>query len=286
MKVAYHQVVQPSDTSFRVLEVRGSNHPCSWHFHPEFQLGLLLSGSGHRIVGDDIAPIAAGDLSLLGPNLPHVWQFEKKRTASNVHAIIVYFREDSLGADFFQHPEASAIRRLLKRCSTGIAVKGRTRREVSNKMQELVKHSGFQRIIDLLDILHRLSVSEELLPICSAGFTAQLPDVEGERLQRVCAYIQDHIAEPIKRDDAAATANLSPGAFSRFFKARTGKTFHEFVNELRVGRACRLLSEHEMNVTEVAFACGFSNVASFNRTFRREKNQSPTAFRRHLQTLN
>ena len=124
MKVAYHQVTQPAEESFRVLEVHGTNHPCSWHFHPEYQLGLLLKGSGHRIVGDNIAPLQVGDISLLGPDLPHAWQFEQgaEARAPEVHAIIVYFREDSLGADFFARPEAAAVRRLLQRAAVGLDV--------------------------------------------------------------------------------------------------------------------------------------------------------------------
>ena len=147
-------------------------------------------------------------------------------------------------------------------------------------------HSGFQRVLDLLQILHRLAGSDELAPICSLGYLPQLPDQDGERLRRLCSIIQERISEPLPRNAIAAAAHLSPSAFSRFFKARTGKTFQDFVNELRIGRACRLLSEHEMNITEVAFACGFGNVASFNRSFRRAKHMNPTAYRRKLQALN
>lgn len=288
MKVVYHQVMQPAEESFRVLEVRGTNHPCSWHFHPEYQLGLLLKGSGHRIVGDSLAPLEVGDVSLLGPNLPHVWQFEREGAeyAPEVHAVIIYFREDSLGAGFFERPEAAEVKRLLSRSTVGLAAKGRAGREAAALMQTLAAHSGFLRVLDLLRILHLLANSEELVPICSAGFMPQLPDQEGERLRRVCSMIQERIGEPLHRDAIAAEAHLSPAAFSRFFKARTGKTFQDFVSELRIGRACRLLGEQEMNVTEIAFACGFGNVASFNRSFRRAKKMNPTAFRRKLRALN
>jgi AraC-like DNA-binding protein len=288
MKVAYHQVTQTAQESFRVMELRGPGYQCTWHFHPEFQIGLVLQGAGHRIVGDNISPLEAGDLALLGPNLPHAWQFEASASGvrRELHAVIVYFREDSLGADFLQRPEAAAIRRLLQRAATGLSVRGRTRRAAAALLTAMAAHEGFQRVLDLLQLLHLLAGSDELVPICSAGFLPKLPDQNGERLRKVCELIQERIAEPLHRDEIAKLAHFSPGAFSRFFKARTGKTFHDFVTELRIGRACRLLSEHEMNVTEVALACGFANVASFNRSFRRAKKVNPTEFRKRMPALN
>ncbi|EDY18610.1 transcriptional regulator, AraC family [Chthoniobacter flavus Ellin428] len=288
MKVTYHQVTQTTQESFRVMELRGPDYKCTWHFHPEYQLGMVVKGSGHRIVGDNIGPLEAGEISLLGPNLPHAWQFEDapRGQRKELHGIIIYFREDFLGADFFQRPEAERIHRLLKRAAVGLQVRGKTRRTAAALMQALPRRQGFARVLDLLQLLDLLAGSEELVPICSAGFLPQLPDQHGERLRRVCELIQQRIAEPLNRDEIARLAHFSPGAFSRFFKARTGKTFHEFVNELRIGRACRLLAEQELNITEIALGCGFANVASFSRSFRRAKRCNPTQFRRKLQSLN
>ncbi len=290
MKVVYHQVTRTAQESFRLLEVRGANHPCSWHFHPEFQLGLVIEGAGHRVVGDSLSPLEPGDVSLLGPNLPHVWNFDADASPKNgtggVHAIVIYFQEDFLGKDFLAKPESAVIRRLLIRAAVGLQVRGRSRRQVAALIQAMPAHAGFQRLLDLLQVLHILANSEELLPICSAGFMPQLPDANGERLRKVCDHVQAHLGERISRDEAAALAHLSPGAFSRFFKARTGKTFQDFVTELRIGRACRLLGDIELNVTEVALMCGFSTVASFNRSFRRVKQTSPSQYRRQMEAMN
>lgn len=288
MKVLYHQVTKTAEESFRVLEFRGTNHPCSWHFHPEYQLGLFIKGAGHRIVGDDVSPLEEGEVSLLGPNLPHVWQFEDAAAAHapEVHAIIVYFREDSLGADFFQQSEAAEIRRLLSGAATGLLVRGAALPRVTALMREMPELAGFQRVLHLLQILHLLADGRQTAPICSVGFMPRMPEQEGERLRRVCEIIQERIAEPLHRDEIATAANFSPAAFSRFFKAHTGKTFQEFVAELRLGRACRLLAEAELNISEVAQACGFSAVSSFNRAFRRAKRVNPTQFRSRMAHLN
>jgi|694.fasta_scaffold36213_2 AraC-like DNA-binding protein len=287
MKLSYHQVPATAEESFRVLELRGPHYRCTWHFHPEYQLGIVLQGAGHRIVGDSIAPLEAGDISLLGPNLPHAWQFETAADRRReLHGVIVYFKEDAFGPEFFRRPEAQRIRRLLGRASTGLQALGRTRRQVAPLLEALPRAEGFQRILALLQILHLLAQSEEIVPICSAGFMPKGPDRDGERLRRICDLIQQRLAEPLPRDEVARQANFSPAAFSRFFRARTGKTFQAFVRELRVGRACRLLAEHELNITEVAYACGFSNLASFNRCFRRAKRANPTEYRRRLLALN
>jgi AraC-like DNA-binding protein len=287
MKMSYHQVPPNASESFRVIEITGCHHACTWHFHPEYQLSIVLEGAGHRIIGDNIAPLELGEVSLLGPNLPHAWQFEPPSTAQQkIHAIIVYFKEDSFGSDFFRRPEAQRILRLLNRSTAGLQVLGRSGRQIAAELKALPTTEGFQRVLAFLGILHRFALSEEVVAICSSGFVPQGPDKDGERLRKICELIQHRLAEPLRRSEVARQAHFSPGAFSRFFKARTGKTFHEFVGELRVGRACRLLGEQELNVTEIASACGYANVTSFNRVFRRTKKASPTEYRRKLLALN
>ena len=289
MKVVYHQVTRTDEESFRLLEIKETNYPCSWHFHPEYQLGLVVKGSGHRVVGDSISPLEPGDVSLLGPNLPHIWNFDHaslERSPEGVHAIVIYFQENFLGEGFFDRPEMKGLRHLLERAAMGLQVGGKSRRQIAALLQGMPGHQGFQRLLDLLQILNLMAVAEEVMPICSAGFVEKLPDLDGERLRKVCDHVQARLGERVSRDEAAALAHLSPGAFSRFFKARTGKTFQDFVTELRIGRACRLLGDVELNVTEVALMCGFSSVASFNRSFRRLKHASPTAYRRSLEALN
>lgn len=288
MNITYHQVTKAVQETLRVIEVRGPTYRCTWHFHPEFQLGFVVEGCGHRIVGDSIAPLEGGDISLLGPNLPHAWQFEgaPEGKAKALHGIIVYFEENLLGAGFLDRTEAQHLKRLLVRAGLGLQVRGRTRRAAAEIIQRMPGHTGFQRVIDLLQILHVLAESEELLPIASAGFVQEQPDAEGERLRRVCELVQRRLAEPLRRDEIAGAAHLSPGAFSRFFKARTGTTFQNFVTDLRIGRACRLLEGPEMNVTEVALACGFASAASFNRAFRRTKKLNPTEYRRKRVAMN
>jgi AraC-like DNA-binding protein/quercetin dioxygenase-like cupin family protein len=284
VRVPFYQVPSGPQESFRLLEIRGASAECSWHFHPECQLGIVLGGSGQRIVGDSICPIKPGEVVLLGSNLPHVWRYENSGAGKfPVHAIVVHFQEDFVGSEFFRKPELRDVRLLLARAALGLQANGRTREKAAALLQGMLGRQGFPRLLDLLSILQLLATSNELTTLCSPGFQPLSADLEVERLRRVCTHIEAHLDLPLPRDEAASLAHLSPSAFSRFFKAHTGKTFHNFVNEVRVGHACRLLMEPEFNITEVALRCGFGDLTSFNRIFRRLKRMTPTEYRRRLQ---
>lgn len=286
MKAVLEKTPRAQWESFHCEVVRGASYHAMWHFHPEFQLTLVLESRGHRMVGDNITPLRPGDLVLVGANLPHVWhQATGKRKPEGgkggaaVHAIIVRFLDTFLGGDFLERPELDAVRRLLRRASRGLHITGRTRDAVAERMQRLPSATGLGRVIELLAILDILARSRELRSVASAGFVPKVAHADQDRMQRVCRYIDGHLMESIERRKVAAEAHLSPGAFSRFFKVRTGKTLPEYVNALRIGRACELLAEADRKVTDVAMDCGFRNLANFNRHFRTLTGQSPREYR-------
>jgi AraC-like DNA-binding protein len=272
--------------SFHCEVVRGPSYNAAWHFHPEFQITLVLRSYGHRLVGDHIAPLHPGDLVLVGANLPHVWQQEERRrghTAPGVHAIIVRFLETFAGRDFLEIPEMKPVRRLLQRSARGLQVTGTTRDLIAEKMRRLPEATGLERVTGLLGILDGLARSKELKPVASPGFVPVLDGSDQGRMQRVCDYINAHLAENIDRTRIAREAHLSEGACSRFFKLRTGKTLPQYVNELRVGRACRLLVEDEARVTDIALECGFTNLANFNRRFLEITGLTPRGYRQQFE---
>lgn len=282
LKAPFRQVQSLANESFRLLEVSGPQSGCSWHFHPEHQLGFVLQGTGERVVGDSVCPINPGEVVLLGANLPHVWHYQGESRRDAARAVVVHFSDDFLGSEFFRKPEMRDIRMLLARAKLGLQANGATREKAAIIMHSMLEHEGFPRVLDLLSLLHLLAGSRELTTLCSTGFQPLTAELEIERLRQVCEYIQTHHGDPIERDEIAAIAHLSPSAFSRFFKMHTGKTFRDFVTEVRVGHACRLLLEAEDNVTEIALRCGFADGSSFDRSFRRTKKTSPTQFRRHV----
>jgi AraC-like DNA-binding protein len=284
VKPAFERTPQRQWESFHCEVVRGSSYNATWHFHPEYQLTLVLKSSGHRLVGDQITPLRSGDLVLVGSNLPHVWQQEPSRdhSRSAVHAIIVRFLETFLGRDFLEVPEVRPVRRLLKRARRGLQVTGRTRDLVATLMERLAGSRGLERVSGLLSILDTLAHSPDLKPIASPGFAPVLASDDQGRVERVIAFIQAHLADQMDRRAVAAEAHLSVTAFSRFFKLRIGKTLPQYVNELRVGRACQWLADEQLKVTDIALRCGFHNLANFNRCFRRITRLTPRDYRRQL----
>jgi AraC-like DNA-binding protein len=271
--------------SFHCEVVRGSGYGAQWHFHPEHQLTLVLKSRGYRVVGDSLAPLASGDLVLVGSNLPHVWHQDDSagRSAQAVHAIVIRFLDSFLGDHFLQRPELEPVRLLLRRAARGLQITGRTRDQVAERVMALAENRGLTRVIDLLTVLNLLAGSRDVKPLSSARFVPELKGSDQGRMKKVFRYIHANLTEEIDRDEAAARASLSPGAFSRFFKTRTGKTLPQYVNELRIGRACSMLAEADVKIADLALDCGFGNLANFNRQFQRVTGMSPTAYRREFQ---
>lgn len=283
VKPVFEQTPQRQWESFHCEVLRGPGYGATWHFHPEFQITLVLKSAGYRLVGDNISPLESGDLVLVGSNLPHVWQQDEGCGRTAVHAIVVRFLDTLLGRDFLEIPEAAAVKRLLRRAARGLRVTGRTRDAVAERLQRLTVAKGLNRVAELLGVLETLAQSCDLQPIASAGFVPSLSSEDQGRMARVTAHIHARLTGTIDRATVARAAHLSEGAFSRFFKLRTGKTLPEYVNELRVGRACRLLAEEDRKVTDVALDCGFKNLANFNRRFRKITRMTPRDYRRQLQ---
>lgn len=281
MKPIFEKVPHIRTESFYCELVTASTPPAPWHFHPESQITLVLHGHGHRMVGDNLSRFGPGDLVFVGPNLPHVWHYEERspKPGQTSNAIVIQFRENFCGAEFLSLPESAPLRRLFRRGTVALQVDGRTRQIVEEKIQMLSAAQGLRRVVLLLDILECLAGGLDLRPISSPGFHPDLNPFDQDRVSRVCLYVNEHLHEAIFREDLARLLNLSPDAFGRYFKSRTGKTLPAFVNELRISRACRMLAETDFSVIQIALECGFENLSNFNRQFRRHTERTPREYR-------
>lgn len=283
MKPIYEKLVSCPDEGFLVKELRGEECNCAWHCHAEVELILVLRSQGYRIVGDTIQSLRCGDLVLLGPNLPHVYQHTDRRTArpAEAHCLLLQF-ESRVWSGLLDLPAMAAVRRLLERSAQGLLVADPTGKQVATMLRQMLAERGLRRIATFLTLLDTLAQSRRCQAIASAGFTQLVPSQEQERIGRICQYIDAHYEDELRVSDVAHLVHMSEGAFSRFFHAHMGKTFPAFVNELRIGRACRLLVETEQSMTEIALACGYQNLSNFNRQFLRRKQVAPSKFRRQM----
>lgn len=282
--------IAPSDqSSFRCVRVREQPLVTSWHAHPEYQLTLIVRGVGQRVVGDSIAPLVPGDLTLLGPHLPHCWEVDvstkavtKRRPQRQpVDAVVVQFRAEFLGREFWGVPETSGIVRLLRAAARGLSFPAATRDRVAAEIIRLPKRTGLQRLLALVSVLDTLAAGGGSA-ICSGGYRPPLDDTDRARLAAVIQLIHARLwttSGPPGRAALAAAAGLAERSFSRFFHAHMGRTLPRFVNELRLGRARWLLTETAQPINAIARECGFRNLSHFNTQFRAAAGTTPVRFR-------
>ena len=238
----------------------------------------VAQGRGERLIGDRLCEIQPGEVVLLGANLPHVWRYDKCDVGS-IEATVVHFDASVLGSDWLSRPELRDVRLLLSRASQGIQATGVLREQLAQRIAQLAASTGLKRIIGLLELLHQMSESRQTQTICGTAFQPVAAQLDVERLRRACDYITEHAHEDLSRDTVADVVHMSGSGFSRFFKSHTGMTFQEFLSDVRISRACELLGSTSRSVTEIALQCGFNEMTTFNRTFRKFRDTTPTSYR-------
>lgn len=269
----------PQKASFTVNRYVHEDHfPGIWHFHDEYELTLILESSGTRMVGDNIDRFTEGDLIFIGKNLPHTWRNDELHTFAKAEALVLHFLDRFCGPGFFDIPEMIKIRRLLDRSHRGIKVTGRTRDEVAALLLKMEQAAGADKVILLLSVLHLLAASGELFDLSSEGFASSIDDPCSDRLNQVYEYVMNNFQEDISLVKVAAVANMSPTAFSRYFKSRTRKSFTRFLIELKIGYACKLLMKEDMTVTHVCYESGFQNLSNFNQQFKTITGLTPKKY--------
>ncbi len=282
MQPSFEKLIPPTGSSIRCFDRSIIEKPAGWHYHPEVEICLIERGSGTRFVGDHIGNYADGDLVLLGANLPHHWASDEFRGQryDRHPAVVVQFDPVQFGGQFFGLPEMVDTVELLDRAGRGLHVRGETQQRVAVAVREMLRQRPSARLLSLLGILNLLAQSADLAPLASPGFAPSFHPRLQDRLNRVCKYIHDHLAEPsLNQGDLAKLAGMHPSAFSRFFKNGTQRTVTDYVNELRIGLASRLLLETELSILEVCLRSGYENASNFNRRFREFRGMTPRDFR-------
>jgi AraC-like DNA-binding protein len=251
---------------------------CPFHYHPELELTLILSSAGHRYVGDHIGRFAAGDLVLMGPNLPH--SYVNDTPTRGAASIVLQFLPESLGRGFFDLDEMRDVRALLERARVGMAFHGPVRERVAQRLADVAALEGTTRLIAFLEILQALAASRDYRRLASPTYAPSLALYQGERINRVCELISQRFREDVTQAEASRVAKMSGPSFSRFFRRATNRTFRGFLNEVRVGHASRLLLESDRSVAEICYDSGFGNLSNFNRQFLKLRKASPREYRR------
>ncbi len=280
----------PQEKAFVIKELVAPYFDKTWHFHSEFQLFTVLKGRGTRFIGDDMKPFKEGDMVFSGPNLPHLWRndaaYFEGREDLITHGIVIYFPENFFGKSVLQKEEFEAIGNLLKNSSRGIEIKGETNLIVRKKMQELLSLKGGESLIKLLEILIVIAASSDCTYIAQTDYINQNKHSEHDRMNEVLDFIMKHFQEKITLEEVAGLANMSVSAFSRYFKTRVNKSFSDFLGDVRISNACKLLHDDDMNISQVCFDSGFPTLSNFNKQFKDRMGKTPLAYKKdYLQTF-
>ena len=250
------------------------------HYHEEFELNFIMNAkNAKRIIGDHIAEISDLEMVLVGPNLQHGW-FTHKCKSSEIKEITIQFHRDLFDEKFLQRNQMSFIKSMFERSFRGILFSRETTQHIMPRIIELTQKHGFDSVLELMSILHDLSISRNTKSLSDSSFsTSESLSYNSRRVEKVMEFLNHNFDKDITLAEAAKIALMTEVAFSRFFKSRTGNTFVDTLNEIRLGHASRMLIETTHNVTEVAYKCGFNNMSNFNRIFKKKKTCTPKEFR-------
>lgn len=283
MKAALEKIEPVFGNSFTIRQFIDCNQKPFWHFHPEYEIVYISKGRGKRHIGDHISYYEDGDLIFLGPNLPH-FAFTEELFEEHVE-VVVQMKADFLGRDFFERPELQAIRQAFERSEQGLIFHGETKKRVGERLQKMVEMSNFDRLLELLSVLQDLATSKEYNILNVSNYALEVSSQDHDRMENVYTYVQENFQNEVSLDEVAKRVSMTVPAFCRYFKKLTRKTFTEFVNEIRIAHACRLLGDEHLSISEVSFESGFNNLSHFNKQFKNITGTSPREYRKSLKKV-
>ncbi|TSD67979.1 helix-turn-helix transcriptional regulator [Inquilinus sp. KBS0705] len=249
------------------------------HYHEEYELILILNAAGaRRIIGNSIDIVKGAELVFIGPNLYHGW-VNYQCQSDSIQEVIIQFHKDLFTDDLLNRNEFCLIKAMFNNARRGVNYSQEAINEVVDKCLLLSQKSQFDRVLDLLSVLHTLSKSEKYTLLSDAGFANDRYTYKSRRIENVYEYLKNNFEKDIKLTDVAYVANMSVPSFCRFLKKRTGKTFVETLNDIRLSQASRLLIDTNLNIARIAYLCGYNNLSNFNRIFKKKKLYVPKAFR-------
>ncbi|MBK7872366.1 MAG: helix-turn-helix domain-containing protein [Saprospiraceae bacterium] len=283
MKAALEKIEPVFGNSFTIRQFTDSNQKPFWHFHPEYEIVYISKGRGKRHIGDHISYYEDGDLIFLGPNLPH-FAFTEELFEEHVE-VVIQMKADFLGREFFERPEMQLIRQTFERSEQGLIFHGDTKKLIGDRILGMMHMNNFDRLLELLSVLQMMATSKEYNILNVSNYALEVSAQDHDRMDMIYTYVQEKFQEDISLDAVANRISMTVPAFCRYFKKLTRKTFTEFVNEIRVAHACRLLGDEHLSIAAVSFESGFNNLSHFNKQFKNITGVSPREYRKSLKKV-
>jgi AraC-like DNA-binding protein len=254
------------------------------HYHDEIELNLIINAKGaRRIIGDHIDTIDDIELVLVGANLYHAW-FTHQCKSKEIREVTIQWHKDLFEEKLLRRNQLSLIRSMMDRSQKGILFSREAATALAPRILSLNGKNGFDSVLELLSILHALSISRNMRTLSDASFTNQHLTYNSRRIEKAFEYMNSNYDKPITLGEVARLVSMTDVAFSRFMKKRTGNTFIDSLNEIRLGHASRMLIDTTHSISEISYHCGFNNISNFNRIFKKKKTCTPKEFRENFNT--
>ncbi len=253
------------------------------HYHEEFELNFILNAKdAKRIVGDHVDLIDDIELVLIGPNLSHAW-FTNQCKSEEIKEITIQFHKDLFDEKMLRRNQLSFIRQMFDLAAKGILFSKETAQAIYPRIISLHQKSGFDSVMSLINILHDLSTSRNIRTLSETTFNNEFQfNFNSRRIEKAFEYMNKNYDKQVTLGDIAKLVNMTEVSFSRFIKKRTGITFIDSLNEIRLGHASRILIDTTNSIAEVSYSCGFNNISNFNRLFKKKKSCTPKEFRENF----
>jgi AraC-like DNA-binding protein len=283
MNIMYEQVDLPGGSPLKIKWDDFPHFTFPWHYHSEFEIVYILKSHGTRYVGDHMGNFSEGNLVLIGSNVPHLWKnapkFYLENSTLRVNAVVIQFPEDFVQGLRQSYPEFQNIRELFVRAERGICFQGSDSKLLGNSLINLLELNGIGRLLSFVKILEQMALAKNYELLASEAYKTSVAVGTDQRLGKILNYIQLNYQNEISVEELSQKFNMNTSALCRYFKEKTSKPIMQYVNEMRVGYACKLLMDKALSVSEICYASGFNNIANFNRMFKRINSCSPSAYR-------
>lgn len=274
-----------NDDFFIILNRPDAKFDYAVHWHPDYEINMVINSYGTRVVGDSKEDFDNLDIVIIGPKLPHIWN---GMVETGNHVVTIQFHENFVNWPIVHKRVFSSILALLNSSGRGITFDNReTKEEIRNRILELTLSSGIESATGFLSLLDFMGRAKDQRPLASVNYQSNYlaQNTHSRRISAICNYVTQNYNEQIKLSDISELVNMSESAFCHFFKKKTGKKFVDYLNDVRIGQASKMLYETTDSISEICYSCGFNNTSNFIRVFKKKHGETPSEYREKMQHI-
>jgi AraC-like DNA-binding protein len=285
MKPVFAKVLEGFGSNiFVTREINRPYFSTEFHFHKECQITYIIQSEGRRMIGDSLDTFTSDELTFIGSDLPHVWHNDSQELNNNhtASSMALYFDPDKLITALSLFFNTSKLEQFFAISQRGLLFHGKLKDELKNILQKMIHSEGIPKTILLLKFFQKMLSAEEYSFLSSTGYTNTYIAKDNEKIDKIFRHVFDNFSKEINLDEVSKIANMTKHAFCRYFKTRTQKTFIQFVNEVRISQACKLINENKYQIGNIAYDCGFNSLSNFNKIFKTIKGITPSEYKNEL----